>query len=244
MTANGLWKLKKKAFIKFAMYPKDNIFNIYYNIGRRTPFQVKRSRSLDVGFRYNTKGKTFMVEKVEPRGKYGKAFGYCLIDNVRNDEYMKEVYPDNQGEIPCAGCGEWVLVDIPNVDINEVFPVHKPDDVLKFGQHKGETIADVYKKDAKYIFWLLESDPYYKIDFHALLGIDPEDEKAQEKFERELERIFPKVKVEDAISFGKYKGQTYKEVFEKDPQYIKWFLRNNQTVDLDEDSFRELISQK
>ena len=73
------------------MYPRDNIFNIYYNIGKRTPFQVKRSRSLDKKFRYSKKGKTFMVERVEPRGQYGKAFGYCLIDDIRNDEYMKEV---------------------------------------------------------------------------------------------------------------------------------------------------------
>lgn len=226
------------------MYPKDNIFNIYYNIGRRVPFQVKRSRTSDVEFRYNKKGRTFMVERVEPKGKYGKAFGYCMIDGVRNDEYIKEYYPENNGEIPCAGCGEWTLVDVPGVDMNEVFPIHKPDDVLAFGQHKGETIAEVYKKDAKYIFWLAESDPYYKIDFHALLEIDENDKNAQKKFAREVERVFPKVKVEDVITFGKYKGLTYKAVFEKDPQYIEWFLRNNQTIDIDYKSFEELMRKK
>ena len=76
------------------MYPQDNIFNIYYNIGRRVPFQVKRTRTMNVDFRYNKEGRTFMVERVEPRGQYGKAYGYCLVDNVRNDEYMKESYPE------------------------------------------------------------------------------------------------------------------------------------------------------
>ena len=32
------------------MYPRDNIFNIYYNIGRRVPFQVKRSRSMNADY--------------------------------------------------------------------------------------------------------------------------------------------------------------------------------------------------
>ena len=145
------------------MYPKDNIFNIYYNIGKRVPFQVKRSHVglkgwRDKDYRYSKEGKTFMVERVEPRGKYGEAYGYCLIDNVRNDEYMHEVYPDNKGEIPCAGCGEWVLVDVPGVDMDEVFPVHRADEVIPFGQYKGKTYAEIYKEDPKYIFWLLESE--------------------------------------------------------------------------------------
>lgn len=78
------------------MYPRDNIFNIYYNIGRIVPFQVKRA---DRGFQalhqnlYKPSGRTFMVEKVEPKGKYGKAYGYCLQDNVRSDEYMKTTIP-------------------------------------------------------------------------------------------------------------------------------------------------------
>lgn len=90
------------------MYPRDNIFNIYYNIGRIVPFQVKRA---DRGFQalhqnlYKPSGRTFMVEKVEPKGKYGKAYGYCLQDNVRSDEYMKNYYPDYNiddiAEIPC-----------------------------------------------------------------------------------------------------------------------------------------------
>lgn len=222
------------------MYPRDNIFNIYYNIGRRVPFQVKRSRSMDTEFRHSTKGKTFMVERVEPRGKYGEAYGYCLIDNVRNDEYMHEVYPDNKGEIPCAGCGEWTLVDVPGVDMNEVFPIHKADEVIPFGQHKGKTYAEVYKEDPKYIFWLLESDPFYKIDLPTLTGISTDDEQAEEKFRQEIDRVFPKVKVDDEVTFGKYKGKTYREVFAEDPQYIEWFIRNNDRLDLDSDSFRSL----
>lgn len=222
------------------MYPSDNIFNIYYNIGKRIPFQVKRSRSLNADYRCNTEGKTFMVERIEPKGQYGKAYGYCLIDNVRNDEYMKQVYPDNNGEIPCAGCGEWTLVDVPGVDMNEIFPPHKPDEILPFGKHKGKSIADIYKEDPQYLFWLAEKDPNYKIDFATLTGIDPKDEQAQQKFKEEIDRVFPKTTIEDTIPFGKYKGQTYKNIHKEDPQYIDWFLQNNRTLDIDYDSFMSL----
>lgn len=59
------------------MYPHDNIFSIYYNIGKRTPFVVKRVQgAYTEEFLYSPMGRTFMVEKVVPKGKYGKAYGY------------------------------------------------------------------------------------------------------------------------------------------------------------------------
>ena len=68
------------------MYPHDNIFSIYYNIGRRTPFLVKRcesgpARSSSEERRMNpNRDRTFLVESVKPRGKYGKAYGKCFVD--------------------------------------------------------------------------------------------------------------------------------------------------------------------
>ena len=70
------------------MYPHDNIFNIYYNIGKRTPFLVKRcelglARSSSEERRIDpNRDRTFLVETVKPRGKYGKAYGKCFV-NVR-----------------------------------------------------------------------------------------------------------------------------------------------------------------
>lgn len=228
------------------MYPRDNIIQIYYNIGKRLPFQVKRSPSglkgsHDIDYRYSQEGRTFMVERVEIHNKvYGKAYGYCMIDGVRDDdnEYMKGY---EKGEIPCAGCGEWVLIDIPGVDMNEVFPLHEPDYVLPFGKYKGITLGDIYKKDPKYVFWLAESDKYFRINFAALAGIDLQDADANQHIEAEINRVFPKITIDDVVSFGKYKGSTFKEVYAKDPNYIEWFLRNNRTLDIDYNSFDTLI---
>ena len=68
------------------MYPHDNIFNIYYNIGKRTPFLVKRcelglARSSSEERRIDpNRDRTFLVETVKPKGKYGKAYGKCFVD--------------------------------------------------------------------------------------------------------------------------------------------------------------------
>lgn len=230
------------------MYPRDNVFQIYYNIGKRLPFQVKRSPmglkgSYDEEYRYSQEGRTFMVESVKIHNRiYGTAYGYLMIDGVRDDNnpYMESY---EKGTVPCAGCGEWVLIDVPGQDINEIFPIHKPDFVLPFGKYKGQTLADVYAKDPKYILWLADSDRYFRIDFKALAGIDPNASNIDELINKEVESIFPKTYADDEIKFGKHKGKTFREVANEDPNYIVWFIRNNQTITLDEDSFSELIKE-
>ena len=136
------------------MYPHDNIFNIYYNIGKRTPFLVKRcelglARSSSEERRIDpNRDRTFLVETVKPRGKYGKAYGKCFMNGKPDDTYRKECYPDiKDEEIPCAGCGEWVLIDVPGVSLDEIFPIHKADEILMFGKYKGKSLGDIYKMD-------------------------------------------------------------------------------------------------
>ncbi len=229
------------------MYPKDNVFQIYYNIGKRVPFQVKRSPtgckgSYDEEYRYSQEGRTFMVERVEIHNRvYGTAYGYLMIDGVRDDnnQYMESY---EKGTVPCAGCGRWVLIDVPGQDMNEIFPEHKPNFVLPFGKYKGKTLAEIYASDPQYVLWLAESDRYFRIDFKALTGIDPNALDAEEQIMKEADRIHPKTFADDKITFGKYKGKTFREVAVQDPNYILWFVRNNTTHTLDEASFKELIN--
>ena len=233
------------------MYPSDNIFSIYYNIGRRTPFLVKRcerglERSSSEERMYDpNRDRTFLVERVQPKGKYGKAYGKCFVDGKPDDSYRQNCYSDiTDEEIPCAGCGEWVLLCVPGVDINEIFPKRKSDYRIEFGKYKGKTIKEIYEKDAQYVYWLMEQDHYFRIDFHSLLKIPSNCENADEIIRAEINRVFPKASVDCQISFGKYKGKTYREVFLIDPNYINWFLRNNRTIDIDLESFRAMIQPK
>ena len=79
------------------MYPHDNIFSIYYNIGKRTPFLVKRcelglARSSSEERRIDpNQDRTFLVETVKPRGKYGKAYGKCFVNGKPDDTYRQNV---------------------------------------------------------------------------------------------------------------------------------------------------------
>lgn len=201
------------------MYPRDNIFNIYYNIGRRTPFLVKRcklglAQSASMERRIDpNRDRTFLVEKVEPRGKYGEAYGKCFVDGKPDDTYRQKCYPDiKDEEIPCAGCGEWVLIDVPGVSLDEIFPIHKANETLRFGKYKGKTIADVYKADARYLHWLETTDRFLKIDFEELKRLYPD-----------IERHSDVPILERTIGFGKYKGKRYGDIKDDIP-YLEWLV--------------------
>lgn len=201
------------------MYPKDNIFNIYYNIGKRTPFLVKRcelglARSVSEERRIDSnRDRTFLVEKIEARGRYGKAYGKCFVNGNPDDTYRQECYPNiKDEEIPCAGCGEWVLIDVPGVSLDEIFPIHRVNETLMFGKYKGKTIADIYKIDCQYLYWLETTDRLFKIDFGELKRLYPDVEKYSDI--SVSERI---------IDFGKYKGKRFNEI-KDDISYLEWLV--------------------
>lgn len=204
------------------MYPHDNIFNIYYNIGKRTPFLVKRCKfglpcSLSEERRIDpNQDRTFLVEIVKLRGKYGKAYGKCFVNGKPNDTYRQECYPNiKDDEIPCAGCGEWVLVDVPGVSLNELFPIHKPNDILMFGKYNGKSFGEIYKLDSQYLRWLETTDRLFRIDFDELKQLYPNVEK-------ELD-----ISIKDRIiDFGKYKGRSFNDIKE-DISYLEWLVSIN-----------------
>ena len=197
----------------------DNIFNIYYNIGKRTPFLVKRcelglARSSSEERRIDpNQDRTFLVETVKPRGKYGKAYGKCFVNGKPDDTYRQECYPNiKDEEIPCAGCGEWVLIDVPGVSLNEIFPIHKADEILMFGKYKGKTFGDIYKIDYQYLHWLEKTDRLFKVDFEELKQLYPDVEKQED------------ISIADqVIDFGKYKGQKFRDI-KDDISYLEWLV--------------------
>jgi hypothetical protein len=174
------------------MYPHDNIFNIYYEIGKRVPFQVKRSPiglngSRDEEYRYSQEGITYMVERVVPKGKYGYAFGYLMKDGIRDDKlHIQYNYGKANGAIPNAGCGEWCLIDIPQMPKEEVekhqnakdfchdtykrngdphptLKIVELDDALPFGKYKGKTLREVLETDKSYIDWVITNVKEYQL---------------------------------------------------------------------------------
>ena len=204
------------------MYPHDNIFNIYYNIGKRTPFLVKRcelglARSSSEARRIDpNQDRTFLVETVKLRGKYGKAYGKCFVDGKPDDTYRQECYPKiKDEEIPCAGCGEWVLIDVPGTSLDELFPIHKADEILMFGKYKGKSFGEIYKIDSEYLHWLETTDRLFRIDFDELKQLYPDTESPIELSIGE--RI---------VNFGKYKGLRFNDI-KNDISYLEWLVSVN-----------------
>lgn len=226
------------------MYPYDTIFSIYRRIGMRTPFLVKRSHKgrgvKDIVYRYSREGYTFMVEKVIKENDKYEAYGYCLVDGKRDDFCVRKFYPQNNGEIPNSRANGWVLIDIPGVDMNEIFPVHTANEVIKSGKHRGKTYAEVYKQDPKYIDWLRSSNPHFQIDILGLKESEREKEGVIDKFAEDVSNL-RKAKIDDKIPFGKYRGKTYHDVYIINPAYIKWLVNNCDTIEFDKVSFKELM---
>lgn len=137
------------------MVPTDNIFNIYYDIGRAIPFEVQRFPK-DATDWYKTQ--SVLVTEIYPRGQYGEALGFYLRNGERADSYWCSKDETVPQLIPCCGCGGWSLVRVigePMVEAKDKKPVTvlEPDDVLSFGKYKGRKAIEVYLENDQYLQW-------------------------------------------------------------------------------------------
>ena len=160
------------------MYPKDNVFKIYYQIGRALPFEVRRFPDGRVSEWYRSQ--SVLVTKIAPKGEYGQAWGYYLRNGERVDEYWCKKDATEPQPIPCCGCGGWVLVNVigeptttPDIDVAEVLE-HKPNDklgpsdTLKFGKYKGKTIAEIKVENESYLRWAEANVSGFCVDWSSL----------------------------------------------------------------------------
>lgn len=208
-------------------FPRQNLIEIYYNIGRALPFTAQRfpdGRFSDWYYKQYVE-----VVRVEPhgkQGKLGKAFGFYYKNGKRADASKQgdketwcakdEIEPQ---PIPCSGCGSWFLIDVLGEMTASPIKVLTLDDVLDFGKYKGIPLKDVIVKDWQYVKWaILESQRLYT-----------DKEKAENYYMEHR----PTLCFEDVISFGKYKGKSIFEVYRLDPQYLEWLSQNVESFYLD-----------
>ena len=91
------------------------------------------------------------------------------------------------------------------------------------------------------MFWLIENKDV-KVDLYDVFGIDSKDELAKEKLDSIIDEVFPKIKVDDVIGFGKYKGKTWREVYSENSDYIMWAVRNLADKEFDLEDFKHLFN--
>lgn len=217
-------------------FPQNNLIELYYSIGRVLPFTAQRFPDGRVSDWY--RNQYVQVLRVEPKGKYGKAFGFYYRNGEREDawendpesSWCKKVDTEPQ-EIPNCGCGSWHLLDIQgDYSENKEVNLLELDDVFTFGKYKDKTIREVVDIDWQYVKWAI-------VDSRRLLA---DVDTIVEYHKSKLKKLQP----DDVITFGKYKGRTMQEIYNDDSQYLSWLAGQNPDFLVDWDKFTPTNDQK
>lgn len=116
----------------------DNIFDLWREIGKVTPFIVKRNAWQHLSYK---------VTRVCPKRQYGDAYGYRMQDGILEEGAQEEF-------IECSGCGNWQLIENLSKNLSEAkWNVLDDEFRFMFGKYKGETVKEVKEKDIKYLNW-------------------------------------------------------------------------------------------
>lgn len=195
----------------------NSLISIWYNIGRALPFRAQRFPDGRVSDWY--RNQFVEVHKVRPGGKglkYGHAYGFYYRNGERanaNDNPERswcKIDETEPQEIPCGACGSWVLLDILGEQTHEPTKVYGLNDTLDFGKHKGKTLQEIIREDFQWIEWALNYSDHFHCDIDAVI----------EERKKTIKRLHP----DDVLSFGKYKGQTIRYIYENDPSYLRWLM--------------------
>ncbi len=158
------------------MIPTDNLFNIYYDIGRALPFEAQRLQRGASDWYVN---QSVLVTRIHPKGKYGHAFGFYLQKGERADSYWCSKEETEPQPIPCCGCGGWSLVRVigePTTQPSERKPVMvlEPDDLLTFGKYKGKKVLEVFFENSQYLQWAEQNVKDFVVNWSPLIRIHKE----------------------------------------------------------------------
>ena len=199
---------------------RNSLISIWYNIGRVTPFRAQRFPDGRVSDWY--RNQFVEVHSVKPGGaggKYGNAYGFYYRNGERADAWENDkehswckLEDTEPQEVPCGACGSWVLLDILGEPTTEPIKVYGLNDVLDFGKHKGKTLQEVISSDWGWIEWAADSSDRFYFDIDALI----------EERKKTIKKLLP----DDVITFGKYKGQTIRYIFDNDKNYLRWLIEN------------------
>ena len=211
---------------------RNSLISIWYNIGRALPFRAQRFPDGRVSDWY--RNQFVEVHSVKPGGAgghYGNAYGFYYRNGERSDAYdfpelnwckIDETEPQ---PIPNAACGSWIILDILGEPTTEPVKVYGLDDVLETGKYKGKTLKEIISSDWKWVEWAAFDSDYLYFDIDAII----------EERKKTIKRLHP----EDVITFGKYKGQTIRYIYEKDVNYLRWLMENTSDFIIEVDELKK-----
>ena len=199
----------------------NSLISLYYNIGRALPFTAQRFPDGRVSSWYYSQH--VEVHQVKPGGKggrYGTAYGFYFRNGKRANAWEDseaswcKIDDTTPQEIPCAACGSWMLLDILGEPTVEPVIVYGINDVLEKGKHQGETLVDVIHSDWGWVKWANENSSHFFFDI---------DEVIEER-KKAIKTLYP----DDVLTFGKYKGESIKQIADKDMRYFMWLADNSE----------------
>jgi len=219
-SVNNTQKLVNAINCKF---PHNNLIELYYNVGRALPFTAQRFPDGRVSDWYRSQ--YVEVVRVEPKGKYGKVYGFYYRNGQRADSsdvdaicWCKKEDTEPK-EIPNSGCGSWALLEIKGEPSVEPIKVLGLDDPIDFGKYSGRKLREIIIEDWQYVKWAVIGSQRLFADVDEIIAYH--------------EANTPKLTPTDKMTFGKYKGRTLMEVFRDDHQYLRWLEDNNSSFRVD-----------
>lgn len=213
---------------------RNSLITIWYNIGRALPFRAQRFPDGRVSDWY--RNQFVEVHSIKPSGKggkYGTAYGFYYRNGERANSYdnvedswckIDDVEPQ---KIPNAACGSWVLLDILGEPTTKVTKVYELNDVLTFGMHKGKTLLEVVHEDYGWVEWAIINSEYFFCNIEAVA--------------KERDKTIKKYKLNDVLTFGKYKGNSLRYIYENDANYFLWLIENAKDFFIDKSDLEKLI---
>ena len=198
---------------------RNSLISIWYNIGRATPFRAQRFPDGRVSDWY--RNQFVEVHCVKPGGKggkYGNAYGFYYRNGVRANAYDDpesswcKIDDTEPQEVPCGACGSWVLLDILGEPTAEPTKIYGLNNTLEFGKYKGKTLLEIIHSDFGWVEWAVNNSEHFFCDIEAVV--------------EERKKTIPRLHPDDVITFGKYKGQTIRYIYENDVNYLRWLMAN------------------
>ncbi|MTI47665.1 MAG: hypothetical protein FH761_07470 [Firmicutes bacterium] len=153
-----------------------NIFNIWEEIGKKTPFAARRTH-------WSNKNIYVIVQKVVPDGKgYGVAYGYPTTNGVLNTYFSHNKKWCQNKEIPNPGVYGWEHTEGVNLNINKgvnyknenekiTKQYNKSYDLkskIHFGKYNNRIMKNIIESDPNYIIWAISNVEWFSIQEEAL----------------------------------------------------------------------------
>jgi hypothetical protein len=85
-----------------------NVFDIWKSIDCKIPFAARRDH-------WSNKNIYVIIDKIEPNGNYGKAYGYVTENGIINNYFNHNRKWCTTREIPNSGVGGWEYVEGVNL---------------------------------------------------------------------------------------------------------------------------------